>query len=154
IAPQRGWSFARNMLPTECQPLVDVERPAFWAGATATVGPVDGRGFRWAEFRPNFSGFFTILPPNREICTEQNAGNSGFYTASSRHQGGVHVLMADGAVIFLTDSIDAGSYAADNLAVAGGRNAYRGVGEASPYGLWGALGTRGNKETIEESLNQ
>ena len=27
-------------------------------------------------------------------------------------------------------------------------------GSPSPYGLWGALGTRGGKETIEEQLNQ
>ena len=26
--------------------------------------------------------------------------------------------------------------------------------QQSPYGLWGALGTRASKETIEEQLNQ
>ena len=26
-------------------------------------------------------------------------------------------------------------------------------GSKSPYGLWGAMGTRASKETIEESLN-
>ncbi len=154
IATSRGWSFVRNMLPTECQPLVDPERPQFWAPGQAVVGAGDGRGFRWASHRPNFSGFFTALPPNREICTEQNAGNSGWYTASSRHQGGVHVLMADGAVIFMTDSIEAGAVECGDLAVCGGRHRWRGPGEQSPYGLWGALGTRANKEQIEEELNQ
>jgi prepilin-type processing-associated H-X9-DG protein len=75
-------------------------------------------------------------------------------TASSRHQGGCHVLMADGAVIFLTDSIEAGN---QNNAVVwrGGTAALNNVqGSQSPFGLWGALGSRGNKEKIEEQLNQ
>ncbi|MCO8123732.1 DUF1559 domain-containing protein [Stieleria sp. TO1_6] len=154
IAPSRSWSFVRNMLPSECSNLVDPQRPAFWAPATAVVGPVDGRGFRWAEHIPNFSAFFTVLPPNSEICSEQNAGNSGYYSASSRHQGGTHVLMADGAVIFITESIESGRSQGQDLATAGGRNAYRGAGEESPYGLWGALGTRANREVIQEQLNQ
>ena len=61
--------------------------------------------------------------------------------------------MADGAVIFITDSIEAGDRTAKPVhrdsvppdAVAGA---------SSPFGLWGALGTRASKETIEEQLNQ
>ena len=34
--------------------------------------------------------------------------NVGSLPASSRHQGGAHVLMGDGAVIFMTDSVEAG----------------------------------------------
>jgi len=30
----------------------------------------------------------------------------------------------------------------------------RAPGKQSPYGLWGALGTKGAKEVIEEQLNQ
>ena len=148
IATNRGWSFIRNFPPTDCDSLVDPERPRFWAPTTATVGATSGRGFRWAEHIPNSSGFFTASPPNDPICTEQNSGNSGWYTASSRHQGGAHVLMADGAVIFMTDSVESG----DQNAL--GVNAYRNAGGKSPYGLWGALGTRAAYETIEEQLNQ
>jgi prepilin-type processing-associated H-X9-DG protein len=84
-----------------------------------------------------------------------NANNTlnwtGFHAASSRHPGGAHVLMADGAVIFITDSIEAGDQSAPQ--VWDNRNATP-AGSASPYGLWGALGTRANKEVIEEQLNQ
>jgi len=44
--------------------------------------------------------------------------------------------MADGAVRFITDSIEAGT-----------QNASPAIGAQSPLGLWGALGTRANKET-------
>ena len=52
--------------------------------------------------------------------------------------------MGDGAVIFITESIEAGNQSAPPAS----------AGEASVYGLWGALGTRACKETIEEQLNQ
>ena len=58
--------------------------------------------------------------------------------------------MSDGAVKFITDSIEAGNINTGNV--------YRGgtgpsaPGSKSPYGLWGALGTKASKETIEEEL--
>jgi len=63
-------------------------------------------------------------------------------SASSRHQGGVHVLMGDGAVKFVTDSIEAGNSAAKPT------GPWDVQGRESPYGLWGKLGTRSNKETV------
>ena len=50
--------------------------------------------------------------------------------------------MADGAVKFVTDSIEAGN---DNAPVVTSAN----PGRPSPYGLWGALGTRASREVIE-----
>jgi hypothetical protein len=61
--------------------------------------------------------------------------------------------MGDGAVIFITDSIEAGNSRAPSPYYRNAMN-QSGVGEQSPYGLWGALGTRASKETIEEQLNQ
>ncbi len=131
---------------------IDPDRPRFWQSGHATGGANNGRGFKWADFRPNFSGMFTIHGPNAPICGGNNVGQTGMFPPSSRHQGGVHVLMGDGAVIFLTDSIEAG----DKRAPMVWRN---GVGAAapgsqSPYGLWGSLGTRASKEVIQEALNQ
>jgi len=60
--------------------------------------------------------------------------------------------MGDGAVIFITDSIEAGNQNAPQIAYHGSPPTV--AGAASPYGLWGALGTRGNGEVIEEQLNQ
>ncbi|GAA5506043.1 DUF1559 domain-containing protein [Novipirellula caenicola] len=127
--------------------LVDPERPQFWlvqAGTTelSLVGDV-GRGFRWADGMPLYSGFNTILPPNREITLEQDKDDSwGVLTASSRHQGGVHVCFADNSVRFISDNIDAGNDSNPSV-YAGSPNP---AGSKSPYGLWGALGTRSSSE--------
>jgi hypothetical protein len=58
--------------------------------------------------------------------------------------------MADGAVVFITDSIEAGNARAHTVYL---DHVPRNVGIASPFGLWGALGTKASKETIEEQLN-
>ncbi len=99
------------------------------------------------------TGITTILPPNREICSRgNNTFAEGLYGPSSRHQGGCHILMGDGAVIFMTDSIEAGDSTQGNVWHNG--MGPRAPGSMSPYGLWGALGTRASGETIEEALNQ
>ena len=59
------------------------------------------------------------------------------------------MLMSDGAVKFITDSIEAGESNSAQVSNATGGLA---AGLASPFGLWGALGTRGSKEVIEEEL--
>ncbi len=60
--------------------------------------------------------------------------------------------MGDGAVVFITDSIEAGSRNQGDVWSGGTGN--RVPGSESPHGLWGALGTRASSETIEEQLNQ
>ena len=88
-------------------PLIDPARPRFWVAGADLVSVTSGRGYRWADYLPNFGSCYTILPPNRENCT--NSHTSGATApVSSRHQGGAHVLMGDGAVIYMTDSVEAG----------------------------------------------
>ncbi len=141
---------------------IDPERPAFYS-PTATMhglGSDQCKGCRWADFRPMYTSFTTILPPNDPSCQAGGGDyNEGIHSAGSRHQGGAHILMGDGAVIFITDSIEAGNASAPPIER--GNNANPGwlgpasaPGSQSPYGLWGALGTRAVKETIEEELNQ
>lgn len=112
------------------------------------INPTSGgsrfRGTRWADGRPLFTGFQTILPPNSPSCT--NGGNNedpnnAIYSAASAHVGGVHVLLADGAVRFVSENIDAGN----SSATPPGRTNLE-----SPFGVWGALGTRQCGETIGE----
>lgn len=145
---------------------IDPERPKFWCNDSSkcTVPTLQNpalnattagrfRGFRWSDARAMWSGFTTILPPNREICQQGGAtapaNVPGVFPPSSRHQGGVHILMGDGAVIFITDSIEAGNARAPMVR---GGAAYTPVGSPSPYGLWGALGTRASSETIDENF--
>jgi prepilin-type processing-associated H-X9-DG protein len=135
---------------------IDPERPRFWLPGLPLWNITNGRGYRWADHFIEMTGMHTILPPNGELCAQRNQGGELLGPPSSRHQGGVHILMGDGAVIFITDSIEAGNPRApmvwrNGMNVGPPSNI---PGSASPYGLWGALGTRANNETIEEQLNQ
>ena len=136
---------------------LDPERPQFWCDGTVCPvpsgpGPFHGandshnRGMMWMSSYPVCTGFYTNTAPNSPLCVDRWVEGGGSISASSRHQGGAHVLMGDGAVIFMTDSIEAGDerYNVSSLP----------AGAKSPYGLWGALGTRASKEVVEEQLNQ
>ncbi|MDA7874136.1 DUF1559 domain-containing protein [Rhodopirellula sp.] len=106
------------------------------------------RGMNWANAMAPNSQVWIIRPPNSETCMAGWYDNVGSLPASSRHQGGAHVLMGDGAVVFMTDSVESGDQNAPVISY------YNKPGKASPYGLWGALGSRSGKETIQEQLNQ
>ncbi|SMP73251.1 prepilin-type N-terminal cleavage/methylation domain-containing protein/prepilin-type processing-associated H-X9-DG domain-containing protein [Neorhodopirellula lusitana] len=134
-----------------CSRAVDPARPQFWADTLPSDlefsgGAEDRRGGKWALGRPWFTSMTTILPPNREVCLHWRYTDDCIVPPSSRHQGGVHVLMADGAVKFLTDSIDSGDL---NSAQVGKDGSHLKPGKPSPFGLWGALGTRASKEIID-----
>ncbi len=141
---------------------IDPERPSRWgAAANVSTGGTQMRGVRWADFRTHYTGMQTILPPNSPNCHLSGGGdyNETIMSAGSRHQGGAHCLMGDGAVIFMTDSVEAGDSSAPPVERGSGSSpGWRGPltapGAKSPYGLWGALGTRAAGETVEEQLNQ
>ncbi|TWT91245.1 DUF1559 domain-containing protein [Neorhodopirellula pilleata] len=134
--------------PGACDSFPNPARPQFWLNGGANSD--HSRGFKWGEAKQMFTGCFTILPPNDLYCGRHNAKDLSFPgPMSSRHQGGCHVLMADGAVKFITDSIEAGNRNAGNVWHSG--TGVQAPGNKSPYGLWGALGTRASKET--ESLD-
>ncbi|SMP42229.1 prepilin-type N-terminal cleavage/methylation domain-containing protein [Neorhodopirellula lusitana] len=149
---------------------IDATRPQFWVSSTTLITTLESssaaRGYRWAEGLPLFTGMQTILPPNSPVCLADDSydqtqwqnwadrGRPGFIPPSSRHQGGCHILMSDGAVKFITDSIESGTQSQVPVSYNSGGAATPSnvVGAASPYGLWGALGTRASKEVIEAEL--
>ncbi len=158
-SPNSGarWNQVRDN-PSFCNTtaLIQQSRPQFWTNTATLGGTNERRGYRWSDGRPLYTSFMTILPPNRENCL-QNAhvnDHGGVLTVGSRHQGGAHVVMGDNAVRFITDSIEAGNsnfgtvYNGGPAATA--TTPSRAAGAMSPYGLWGALGTRASRET--ESL--
>ncbi len=129
--------------PTWNRQHTDPLRPQFWR-PDASVVVIHGRGFRWHDCYPMHTQFHTVLPPNSAMCSGGQNHNDNTLPPSSRHQGGVHVLMGDGAVKFITDSIDTGEITAPQVSY---HNMAR-AGIPSVYGLWGSLGTRDRGEVI------
>ncbi len=126
--------------PSACDSLIDPARPQYWLNDTQMVDDWS-RGRQWAFGLPIYTGFTAIRPPNKANCSTGSDSADGIFTPASRHQGGCHALMVDGAVKFVTDSIEAGNQNATAPPIAA-------QGIASPYGLWGRLGTRASKEVI------
>lgn len=131
---------------------IDPERPRFYAASATLEGnALFQRGHRWHHGLPHFTGFNTIRPPNSYSQSRSWPTNNafGWFTASSRHQGGCHVLMGDGAVRFITESIDAGDQGIippGGCQGPGGPGGQALNGRESPYGVWGALGTKNCQE--------
>lgn len=107
-------------------------------------------GYRWGDGAAFFHAVTTILPPNSAVCLMGNpawqAGGGhygpGLWTATAEHTGGVNSALADGSVRFISENIDAGNLSL----VAPAPNA----GGPSPFGVWGALGTKAGSETLPE----
>jgi len=125
--------------PSLCLQLVGPNRQF-----TGTIqGPGSLPGWRWADGRNPYTFFYPMLPPNGPSC-----GRSGedwcLLTASSRHPGGVNVLVLDGAVKFISETIDAG----DPTRTTGLTSRPQDYSGPSLYGVWGALGSAYGKESV------
>jgi len=149
----RGGINGHHIDPRKAYEMTDPTRPRFWDPAARINGNAEEmRGFKWAYGLPIFTGMTTILPPNAPVVYDTSRSDIfrwGIFSPSSRHQGGCHVLMGDGAVKFVTDSIDSGG---GPMVSHNGGGVTLSPGSESPYGVWGALGTQANREVIDEEL--
>lgn len=116
---------------------------------------IEERGSRWADAGPTFSGFSTVLAPNSPSCTQRthwpvySNWYGGIFSASSRHAGGIHVVFCDGSVHFITETIDARTAQTEGSSIYA-QNVSNPPGSGSPFGVWGAMGTRGSGEVADE----
>lgn len=105
--------------------------------------PIQARfGLDWHDGQPMYVAFNTVLPPNAPACADGGSYGDSTHLVippASRHTGGVNVLMADGAVRFIGNSIDTGNVSAKQT-----------ISGPSQYGVWGSLGSRAGGETLGE----
>jgi prepilin-type processing-associated H-X9-DG protein len=68
----------------------------------------DSSGARWDVAYGNDSRYVHVMPPNTKQCTgaADDAGRQAAYGATSRHAGGVNVMLCDASVKFIKDSVN------------------------------------------------
>lgn len=142
--PVRGGIFDT---PRSSDQSIDPFRPQFWVGPNHRSAPKlpsrpdEFRGMRWADGRAVCTGFTAILPPNNGVeVAGMDISSPTVAPPSSAHPGGVHVLLADGSTKFIFDSIECGDLWGGTIRL--GMTGDLAPGSPSPFGLWGALGTR------------
>ncbi|MFH5803655.1 DUF1559 domain-containing protein [Alienimonas sp. DA493] len=118
----------------------DPNNPGYYP-ASATL--FNQRGDQWMYAVGRYTGFTTILPPNGPSCSSGAFSRENvLVTAGSYHTGGVQVCLVDGSVRFISETIDSVTpNRASEANVVSGR---------SPYGVWGALGTRSGGEVAAD----
>lgn len=132
---------AMGSYPTECKATLNTATRTYVSG-TSFVDSDGTRAYRWLDGGAWYCAFSTILPPNSATCSSSSEQwhTALVGTATSNHPGGVNGAMADGSVRFFSDTIDTGS-----LGTAYPEPTASGP---SPYGVWGALGTKAGGEVV------
>ena len=126
------------------------QKPSLCVAASTSPGAVTRGsqypGGQWATNAIGMTWFHTVQQPNSPRCSYTDLTNYGAQYVvsplSSFHNGGAQVAMCDGAVLFLTDTIDN-----NNLPDYSG-STYPTATEPSKYGVLGALGTAAQGETV------
>ena len=118
--------------PSSCMAVADGN--GFVSGTS-----VKGRwGNIWTDGQAGRIGFNTVLGPNTPSCEANGNPNADsgtiVYAPNSGHPMGVSVVRVDGSTDFINDNIDTGN----TSAAPPGRTS----SAASPYGVWGAMGTK------------
>jgi hypothetical protein len=112
--------------------------------ASATIGADRGAVTGWNYVGSNLynSSFTTTMPPNAPGAYMSDATWNVLVPATSFHTGGVNVTLLDASVRFVSETIDSGT--ADCFPASQNNNGT--VTGESPFGIWGAYGSRDGGE--------
>lgn len=127
-----------HISPMRCYTRVNPNDPK------SLTGSVWGyRGRYWAAAHGHVAGVTTVLPPNGPACAcgESRWCYWGVFPPNSNHPGGVMGVLADGSTRFISEDIDTGNLSAPEAERTGQAE--------SPYGVWGALGSKDGTEPPE-----
>jgi hypothetical protein len=154
------WVALRGVDVRNCRQMV---RAGVYPGLNTIT---EWRGDGWLEAYSPWAAFNTINGPNGASCsdnTNANGTGEGIWSAGSYHFGGAHVVMFDNAVRFIPNEIDTTN---NDVSPTANTTDYYSPGRIdgnqvtpnwsgpSPFGAWGAMGTRGGGEPAPEMPGQ
>lgn len=142
--------FAHDNAPEACY---NTRGPAGTYLATGSLVSAGGDlrpGLRAVDsYSNNFTGFFTLLPPNSPSC-----GTTNYYggvSASSFHPGGVLASFMDASVRFVSETIDVKNLTITSTSyktpIASNSSGTVTAGSLFSRGVWGDLGSINGGET-------
>ncbi len=156
--PSSRWGRSMVVVDASADPnsFIPLSCRAYWGGTEYIPSAVPftqdtSPGYRWGDGAAFFHCITTILPPNTAVCLLGDPAWSsggghygpGIWTATSDHPTGVMASFADGSTHFITETIDTG-----DLSVVAPAPTGNGSNGGSPYGVWGALGTKDAGEAV------
>lgn len=124
--------------PSQCDGTFDYNNNQYTHTNVWANSVTDGPGNRWARGGTHWVAFTTNSPPNRASCFP-GGDNVSILPPTSYHPDGVNCAFLDGSVKFIRNNINAGD---PNIAVGSF------TGGPSPYGVWGAMGTRAAGDVV------
>lgn len=140
IEVQHGTATGYSGLATNPGQCVASANGKYYNNASSIKGRT---GYRWTDGQVEKVGFTTVLPPNAPSCIDgADTNGDGQHTImppTSNHPGGVMGMFCDGSVTFISNTVDTGNLA--NPSVTTG---------ISPYGVWGAMGSKDGGEPISK----